>query len=65
VTLGNYTLRNDFYVVELEDTNVVLGVQWLYSLRKHSINYQAMELELRALDGNKVVLRACLMMLLG
>jgi len=29
VTLGNYTLTNEFYVVELADTNVVLGVQCL------------------------------------
>jgi hypothetical protein len=26
VTLGNYTLTDDFYVVDLADTNVVLGV---------------------------------------
>jgi hypothetical protein len=26
VTLGNYTLTNDFYVVYLVDTHVVLGV---------------------------------------
>jgi hypothetical protein len=57
VTLGNYTLTDDFYVVELADTNVVLGVQWLYSLGKHSINYQAMELEFKGVDGKKVVLR--------
>jgi hypothetical protein len=57
VILGNYTLTDDFYVVELADTKVVLGVQWLYSLGKHSINYQAMELEFRATNGKKVVLR--------
>jgi hypothetical protein len=26
VTMGNYTLIDDFYVVDLGDTNVVLGV---------------------------------------
>jgi hypothetical protein len=57
VTLGNYTVTDDFYVVELADTNVILGVQWLYSLGKHSQNYQTMELEFRAADGKKVVLR--------
>ena len=29
VTVGNYSMTNDFYVVELAETNVVLGVQWL------------------------------------
>ena len=32
VKLGNYTLTDTFYVVDLSDTDVVLGVQWLYSL---------------------------------
>jgi hypothetical protein len=31
VKLGNYTMTNTFYVVDLSDTDVVLGVQWLYS----------------------------------
>jgi hypothetical protein len=26
VTLGNYTLTDDFYVVDLADSNIVLGV---------------------------------------
>jgi hypothetical protein len=57
VVLGNYTVTDDFYVVELPDTNIILGVQWLVSLGKHYVNYQAMELEFRAADGRKVVLR--------
>jgi hypothetical protein len=57
VMLGNYTVTYDFYVVELADTNVVLGVQWLISLGKHSLNYQTMELEFKTVDGKRVVLR--------
>jgi hypothetical protein len=45
MTLGNYTLTNEFYVVELEETNVVLGVQWLYSLGDFKMNYQEMRME--------------------
>jgi hypothetical protein len=45
VTLGNYTLTNYFYVVKLADTNVVLGVQWLYSLGEFKMNYQEMRME--------------------
>ena len=39
VTIGNYTLVDSFYVVDVADTNVVLGVQWLYSIGEHSVNY--------------------------
>jgi hypothetical protein len=31
VTMGNYTLIDEFCVVDIEYTHVVLGVQWLYS----------------------------------
>ena len=27
--LGNYIMRDKFYVVDLSDTDVVLGVQWM------------------------------------
>jgi hypothetical protein len=39
VKLGNYTLTNTFYVVDLSDTDAVLGVQWLYSLGEIGFNY--------------------------
>jgi hypothetical protein len=29
LTLGRYTLTQDFYVVNIPDTNIILGVQWL------------------------------------
>jgi len=47
IELGNYTLTDDFYLVELLDTNIILGFQWLVSLRKHYVDYQTMELEFR------------------
>jgi hypothetical protein len=50
-------VTDDFYVVELPDTNIILGVQWLVSLGKHYVDYQAMELEFRTTDDKKVVLR--------
>ena len=28
-TIGNHTIIDKFYVVNVADTNVVLGVQWL------------------------------------
>ena len=29
VTKGNHTITDNFYVVDVDDTNLVLGVQWL------------------------------------
>jgi hypothetical protein len=57
LSLGNYTITDDFFVVKVPDTNVVLGVQWLYSLGKYSTNYQTMEMEFKGQDGKRVVLR--------
>ena len=57
ITLGSYTLTNSFYVVKVPDTNIVLGVQWLYYIGKHSIDYQTLEMEFQGPDGKRVVLR--------
>jgi hypothetical protein len=48
---------NSFYVVNVPDTNIVLGVQWLYSIGKYTTNYQTMEMEFQDSDGKRVVLR--------
>jgi hypothetical protein len=39
IKLGNYTLIDTFYVVDLSDTDAVLGVHWLYSLGEIGLNY--------------------------
>jgi hypothetical protein len=57
VTMGNYTLIDDFYAVDLVDTNVVWGVQWLYSLGDINMNYKIMMMEFRDEEGRRVVLR--------
>jgi hypothetical protein len=41
--LGNYTVKDTFYVVDLSNIDVVLGVQWLITLGKISTNYQTLE----------------------
>jgi hypothetical protein len=51
VTMGNYTLTDDFYVVDLADTHVVLGVQWLYSLGDIHMNYQDMRMKFKENEG--------------
>jgi hypothetical protein len=57
LNLGNYEITDEFFVVKVPDTNVVLGVQWLYSIGKYSTNYQTMEMEFQGQDGKRVVLR--------
>jgi hypothetical protein len=57
VKLGNYTLTDTFYVVELSDTDVVLGVQWLYSLGEIGFNYQTLTMSFKDASGSRVVLR--------
>jgi hypothetical protein len=57
VKLGNYTLTCTFYVVDLSDTDVVLGVQWLYSLVEIRFNYQTLTMSFRDASGSRVVLR--------
>jgi hypothetical protein len=58
--LDNYTVRDTFYVVDLSDTDVVLGVQWMITLGKITTNYQNLEMGFRDQDGKKVVLRGML-----
>jgi hypothetical protein len=55
--LGNYTLRDTFYMVDLSDIDVVLGVQWMITLGKITIKYQTLEMGFIDQDGKKVVLR--------
>jgi hypothetical protein len=57
VKLGNYTVTNTFYVVDLSDANVVLGVQWLYSLGEIGFNYQTLKMSFKDTNGSRVVWR--------
>lgn len=43
ITLGDYELCDDFYVVGIGDIDVVLGVQWLHSIGHYYTNHQIME----------------------
>jgi hypothetical protein len=42
IKLGNYTMRDTFYVVDLSEVDVVLGVQWMITLGKITTNYQTL-----------------------
>jgi hypothetical protein len=57
LTLGRHDLVQDVYVMDLPDTNIILGVQWLSTLGPITTNYKTMEMSFTEESGRKVVLR--------
>jgi hypothetical protein len=57
LTLGRHELTQDVYVMDLPDTNIILGVQWLSTLGPITTNYKTMEMSFTEEGGRKVVLR--------
>ena len=57
LTLDRHDLAQDFYVMDLPDTNIILGVQWLSTLGPITTNYKTMEMSFTEENGKKVVLR--------
>ena len=45
VTMGTYTFIDHFLVVDIPDTNVILGVQWLITLAKVTTDWEALKME--------------------
>ena len=56
MTLGDYELCDDFYVVRIAETYIVLGVQWLHSIGGYYVNHQTMEFKFHS-NGKEVLLR--------
>lgn len=56
VTMGNYSMTDHFFVVDIPDTNVVMDVQWLYSLGRGTTDWRKLEMEFTGPDGKLVVL---------
>jgi hypothetical protein len=57
LTLGRYTLTQDFYVVNIPDTNIILGVQWLSTSGPITTNYKTMEMSFNTEEGKRVTLK--------
>jgi hypothetical protein len=57
LTMGKHDMAQDLYVMELPDTNIILGVQWLSTLGPIATNYKTMEMSFTKENGKKVVLR--------
>ena len=57
VTIGNHTITENFYAVNVDDKNVVLGVQWLYYLVENTMNYQVPKMRFKNSEGKPMLLR--------
>ena len=57
VNLGDYTVKDKLYVVNVVDTKMVLGVQLLYSIGEHSINYKIHKISFKDDEGKPIVLK--------
>ena len=44
-TMGSYTLVDHFFVVDIPDTNIILGVQWLITLGNVTTEWKALKME--------------------
>jgi len=55
--MRNYSPTNNFFMVDVLDTNVVLGGEWVYALGNATTNWQKLEMEFKGSDGKPVVLR--------
>lgn len=47
LTLGGHKMCDDFYVIGIGDTELVLGVQWLHSQGEYTQNYRTLELKFK------------------
>ena len=45
VTMGSYKLVDHFFVVDIPDTNAILGVQWLIKLGKVTTDWEALQMD--------------------
>jgi len=57
LTLGRYNLKNGLYVMNLLDTNAILGVHWLSTLGPITTNYKSMEMSFNSGEGKRVTLK--------
>lgn len=47
-------MQDDFYMINIGEMELVLGLQWLHSLKEYTQNYQTMELKFKS-KGKEVV----------
>ena len=57
VTIGNHTITDNLYLVNVDDTNVVLGFKWLYSLGENTMIYDIPQMRFKNSEGKPTLLR--------
>ena len=54
--MGNYTIADDLFVIDLVHTNIILGIQWLETLDQYTQSFKRMDFSFET-NGKKVLLR--------
>jgi len=57
LTLSRYTLTQDFYIVDIPNTNIIMGVQWISTLGPFTTNYTTMDMYFNTKDRKRVTLK--------
>ena len=53
ITMGSYTLVDHLFVVDVPDTNIILGVQWLITLGNVTTYWEYLQIEWVDLKSGK------------
>jgi len=53
--MANHTVTKDFFIVDLDDIEVILGIQWMDTLDAYTQSFKRMNFTF-VVDGKKVVL---------
>ena len=56
VTMGIYALNDHFFVVDIPNTNLILGVQWLITLGKVTTAWETLQMEWVDINSGKTQL---------
>lgn len=56
ICMRNYTLTDDFFAIDLVDTEIILGIQWMETLDQYTQSFERMDFSFET-DGKKVLLR--------
>ena len=56
ITLRNYTLIDDLFVIDLVDTDIILHIQLMETLDQYTQSFKRMDFSFET-DGKKVLLR--------
>lgn len=54
--LNNYEFKTNFYVVNMGDIDMVLGIRWLHDIGEFTLNLREMEMRFQV-DGKVLVLK--------